>query len=644
MRIIFFLIASLISIPIFAQPKMTEQGNTNTHVTWMGEYAFGGSIKIPKVCGVPSAPTGKLGGLNGLVVYDSCGKVLYIHNGTIWVAQSGGGGASFDSTSTYQRLEQKESQLVSAQGRQEVSQSSFALSGNMVRRRNASVLPTEWHDGGKAITVGDTVIFFCGWNGGHSPFNTDTCWYSTDGCLTMNYLGKAPWGKIHAFEVIKADDGYWYEIGGDQYVADSIRRSVWRTKTPQIITSWVRMTKTAPFSAIMYEAAAKGDSLYYIGGQLDEHGVVTDTIWVSGNGGANWKFRSKAPAGRIGKNITGCGDWFNGRFYIVSGGLYNVDSANIFKTFGRDVYSTADFENWRSEDSTPVGTNVQYNLTIPWDGKLWRMGGNINADNTNIIIYMTGDGKWHKFKSYDTSTSPVVYAPTHAAATTIWRDRILQVNGNSDNQAWEIVRTNVISNPDGDIKFETPISVDTILTDYSNTKTVFGSRSSSTAPFLNLMEMTGGSYGGVTINRGLTINMGTAPAQPGPVIQGTSQAELRFQYSGGTSGYYIYANSTSLGFYTTASPNVPMFFMKGGSGVTSGQIGIGMSTSAGIASSAVLDLTSTDKGFLPPRMTQTQRNAISSPAVGLVVFNTTTNKLNFWIASAWQEVTSTTAP
>ncbi len=36
--------------------------------------------------------------------------------------------------------------------------------------------------------------------------------------------------------------------------------------------------------------------------------------------------------------------------------------------------------------------------------------------------------------------------------------------------------------------------------------------------------------------------------------------------------------------------------------------------------SAILDASSTTKGFLPPRMTEAQRNAISSPAAGLIVF------------------------
>ncbi|MFM7155258.1 MAG: hypothetical protein ACKOZV_14155, partial [Bacteroidota bacterium] len=40
--------------------------------------------------------------------------------------------------------------------------------------------------------------------------------------------------------------------------------------------------------------------------------------------------------------------------------------------------------------------------------------------------------------------------------------------------------------------------------------------------------------------------------------------------------------------------------------------------------SAVVDIQSTDKGFLWPRLTTSERNAISSPATGLIIFNTNT--------------------
>jgi hypothetical protein len=38
--------------------------------------------------------------------------------------------------------------------------------------------------------------------------------------------------------------------------------------------------------------------------------------------------------------------------------------------------------------------------------------------------------------------------------------------------------------------------------------------------------------------------------------------------------------------------------------------------------SAMLDVKSSSKGFLPPRMTQAERNAIASPATGLMIFQT----------------------
>ena len=49
--------------------------------------------------------------------------------------------------------------------------------------------------------------------------------------------------------------------------------------------------------------------------------------------------------------------------------------------------------------------------------------------------------------------------------------------------------------------------------------------------------------------------------------------------------------------------------------------GLGLGT-ASIDASALFQIDSTSKGFLPPRMTQTQRGAISNPAEGLIVYQT----------------------
>jgi hypothetical protein len=55
--------------------------------------------------------------------------------------------------------------------------------------------------------------------------------------------------------------------------------------------------------------------------------------------------------------------------------------------------------------------------------------------------------------------------------------------------------------------------------------------------------------------------------------------------------------------------------------------------------SAILQVESTTKGFLPPRMTTAQKDAIASPAAGLVVYDTTLNKLCVF-TTAWETVTS----
>lgn len=66
-----------------------------------------------------------------------------------------------------------------------------------------------------------------------------------------------------------------------------------------------------------------------------------------------------------------------------------------------------------------------------------------------------------------------------------------------------------------------------------------------------------------------------------------------------------------------------------------GEIGIGTLTPN---ANAALDVTSTTKAFMPPRMTTTQRDAIASPTAGMVIYNTTTNVLDFHNGTSWGPV------
>ena len=60
--------------------------------------------------------------------------------------------------------------------------------------------------------------------------------------------------------------------------------------------------------------------------------------------------------------------------------------------------------------------------------------------------------------------------------------------------------------------------------------------------------------------------------------------------------------------------------------------------------SAMLDVSSTAKGILIPRMTTSQRNSITSPANGLMVYDTDFNQFWYWNGTAWVAAIGPTGP
>ena len=96
-------------------------------------------------------------------------------------------------------------------------------------------------------------------------------------------------------------------------------------------------------------------------------------------------------------------------------------------------------------------------------------------------------------------------------------------------------------------------------------------------------------------------------------------------------GNQIYGNSTaggSLVLESTSNATKGKVLIQ----PTSGVVGMGTTNPD---QSAVLELASTSRGFIVPRMTQAQRDTIVSPATGLQVYNTSTNALNYYNGSSW---------
>jgi hypothetical protein len=112
--------------------------------------------------------------------------------------------------------------------------------------------------------------------------------------------------------------------------------------------------------------------------------------------------------------------------------------------------------------------------------------------------------------------------------------------------------------------------------------------------------------------------------------------------SGATNGQCLIYNSVSGNWEAgecDAAGNTSQWTNDGSGNIYNTEGGsVGIGTGATPNASAALELASTTRGFLPPRMTEAQRNAITTPATGLMVFNTTSGTLQFWNGTGWTNV------
>lgn len=145
------------------------------------------------------------------------------------------------------------------------------------------------------------------------------------------------------------------------------------------------------------------------------------------------------------------------------------------------------------------------------------------------------------------------------------------------------------------------------------------------------MKVTGASsFGGnMSISANVIFSSALPYIQMSPSAWGAafylqSGVNLLANAAGDYIGFFIPATR---GFGFVQGTNPSMVFAP-----TSYNILVGTSTDV---ASAIFNVSSTTKGFLPPRMTTTQKNAITSPAAGLVVYDTTDNKHYGYDGTTW---------
>lgn len=431
------------------------------------------------------------------------------------------------------------------------SEQSSWINTNIFQLQTSSFFAGGYRDGASVLTVsgpsGDSIYFYGGWTSPSTVY--DSVYYSIDGGITKTYVGLAPWGAMHSFAMFKADNGYYYKIGGDYLSTNAQKLGVWRTTTPGVMASWTQVGTLPSRGRILFDAIELNGTLYTGGGQytVNWSDGATDTIWKSVDNGANWTYHSSG-SGHFDKNISHTWVKREGRVYQVAGGQYDEATPGN-RTYDKTVISTDDFITYRVEESIP-SAGVQYPSVVLWDSKIWCIGGAVPT-NVNNVNYLDKGGRWHVAANYD-STATAATA-THAAAITTWKDRIVLMNGNDFNKTYWINRSRFITG-ENDIEFMTKVKVDTLTGNASSGVLSFGSKYSGS--YQEYFKINAASNR-AEVAKQLLVNSNM-------IVGSTASASnyINFRNSNDALGYIEYANT---GYDIYWNNNMYWRFMNDGS-------------------------------------------------------------------------------
>jgi hypothetical protein len=97
----------------------------------------------------------------------------------------------------------------------------------------------------------------------------------------------------------------------------------------------------------------------------------------------------------------------------------------------------------------------------------------------------------------------------------------------------------------------------------------------------------------------------------------------------------IRAGSTVTGFINSSGNAFTVMRTNNSTGNATFDYSVAIGTTSSPVASAGLEVVSTTQGFLPPRMTTAEKNAITTPATGLMVFDTDLARPCFFNGATW---------
>jgi hypothetical protein len=222
-----------------------------------------------------------------------------------------------------------------------------------------------------------------------------------------------------------------------------------------------------------------------------------------------------------------------------------------------------------------------------------------------LFLMMTGS-------AFAETVELVTYYPANATTGQVSTNRLHATRATIGDPPYSIMNPADADLPPGTLLVAGPVGIGTAapsnrLHVVSSNPNGDGIRISGTAPGLSLSD--GNNQRGMLGVASANGNYGNGTLA-GDVSLSSQVGNLRF------------ATTATAG----ANPDVRMSILANGS------VGIG---TAAPAASALLDMSSTTQGFLPPRMTTAQRDLIAGPVAGLVIYNTSTGQLNLHNGATW---------
>jgi hypothetical protein len=346
-------------------------------------------------------------------------------------------------------------------------------------------------------------------------------------------------------------------------------------------------------------------------------------------------------------------------------------------TGGASVFGLSYLPFWTGSKQLTYNSNLQYyNSTFAIAGTVSSdkietssirliQGGSI--DNYFLKSDSLGNGTWASLpggltgfgKNYTTSSGTYSYLPIWNGTSSLTSSSLYQISGLYENSLNITLTHSAPNSPTNSISFS----------NYSNNFLVYDdlySNTLNTSPYSTSNELISNSSGNSVIisldvdgnnySSGLRTSYNTSNGISSNINLNYSNFELSVYktqsstyisgdgesiYFGDNFNYNLIISTQSWEFlqsvngteyilrdFIISGTNSTNFFIS----ATSNSVGIGTNTPD---NSSILDLSSTKKGFLPPRMTATEAELINSPAEGLMIYSTDGSGINITSKGWW---------